>query len=553
MAIKDCGPADENCANNGQISVQTPATPVPTTNDGSCVETRDGQYCPTGSSNTGCSPWELTNDRASCIIDSYAQEALNIAGADVNVHKLLGVHEQGKLVDLTGNGAAISGGASPGYPASNAFDVYATEWHSLQVGPAVLASSYIGYDFGVFKIANGRNRYGIEASIRQHITLIKIKQSANALRRVTKVRVERSDDGQKWFGVAVITLPDDDCLNAVGFKHSAPMRYWRLRPLVFSGGNTDFWAVQAIEMHDYQVTATDNIQDKIFMENRNRDYATDSITMKGYYDLIDLTTELSRLGIEIPAQVYTIKVNFNSAVALLGRPVVIGDIVELPSETQYTPTLQPIKKYLEITDVAWDAISFTPGWKPTMQRLTAMPALASEETQNIFGDLVRQTDDSGLLSVDDGNNPLWQDMGDVDQTIFANAKTQVPETGSEGSNTIREFTQDELTTAAEEGFPHLNKMGFNPTGLYVEDAIPSNGEQYSEGTSFPSSPADGDYHRMTYTGLASQVPPRLYRYSTTKGRWIYLETDRREQYNNEKAVLSEYLESPNRKPPEEFK
>lgn len=554
MALQVCGPQDPNCPTDGEISVQTPATPTTTPSTGeACVETRDGQYCPPASSNTGCSPWELTNDRAQCIADMYTQEALNIAGADVNVYKLLGIHEQGKLLDLTGDGAPVSGGAAPGYPASNAFDVFLTEWHSLQVGSAVLASAYIGYDFGVYKIPNGRVRYGIEASIRQHITLIKIKQSSNPSRRATKVRVERSDDGQKWFGVAAITLPNDDCLNAVGFSHSAPMRYWRLRPLEFTGGAADFWAVQALEMHDYQATALDNIQDKIFMENRNRDHATDPIKMKGYYDLIDLSTELSRFGIEIPSQVYTIKVNFNAAVATLGRPVVIGDILELPSETQYTPTLQPIKKYLEVTDVAWDATSFTPGWKPTLQRLTAMPALATEETQKIFGDLVRKTDESGLFDKDDGNNPLWQDIADVDQTIFANAKAKVPERGSEGSNTIREFSAEELAQAAEDGFPHLNRMGFNPKGLYVEDAIPSNGVSYTEGTTFPTSPVNGDYHRMTYTGLAGNVPPRLYRYSTTKGRWIYLETDRRKQYNEQSAVLSEYLGASGAQPSENFK
>ena len=53
---------------------------------------------------------------------------------------------------------------------------------------------------------------------------------------------------------------------------------------------------------------------------------------------------------------------------------------------------------------------------------------------------------------------------------------------------------------------------------------------------------------MTYEGLSKDVPPRLYRYSTSKGRWIYLETDRRQQFNYQKEVLNEYLTSKNRIP-----
>lgn len=514
-----------------------------------CVTTPGGQLCPPKSDWENCRPWDLTlQDRANCYIDSVAEEALQIAGAQVNVYKLLGVHEQTRLVDLTGDGKAISGGDAPNYPASNAFTTFANEWRSKQSGAAATtASAYIGYDFGVVKLPNGRQRYGIEAQIRQHITTIKIKQSSNPIRRVAKVRIERSENGTEWYGVAVLTLPNDDVLNTLHFKHSVPSRYWRLRPIGFVGADCDSWGVQALEMFDYSLTHVSNIQDPILMENRDRNYATTVTQLKGYYDLVNVSTDLSRFGIEIPTANYQIRVNFNSTVAKLGRPIVIGDIIELPSETQFTPDLKPVKRYLEVTDVTWDATSYTPGWRPTNLLITAQPALASEETQDIFGDLAKTVDTSGLFSTDDGNDPKFQDFSNIDQSIKAEARTQVPELGSEGSNTIREFEEAELTTAKAEGFPHLSRLGFNRRGTYVEDAIPQNGETYTEGPVLPTTHANGAYHRLTYEGLAKDVPPRLYRWSNTKNRWIYLETDRREEFNNQKVRLEEYTTSPTKK------
>lgn len=511
-----------------------------------CVTTPGGLQCLPPSNWSTCPVWDLSEQtRADCYQDSIANEALNIAGAPVNVFKLLGVHEQTKLVDLTGDGNPISGGDATGFPSSNAFTTFKASWKSKQSGAAAIASSaYIGYDFGVVKITTGRQRYGIDASIRQHITAIKIKQGSDPLSRVAKARIERSENGQQWYGVAVVTLPNDDTLNTIYFKNSVPNRYWRVRPVGFVGVDCASWEVQALEMYDYSATHISNIQDKILLENRDRDYAELAIQLKGYYDLVNVSTDLTRFGIEIPTSTYQIKVNFNTTVAKLGRPFVIGDIIELPSEMQYTPDLRAVKRYLEVTDVTWDAGSYTTGWKPINLLVTTQPALASQETQDIFGDLAQHVDSSDVFTTDDGNNLMYQDYSTVDQTIAQTALTQVPEKGSEGSNTIREFSPEELATAASQGFPHLNRTGFNRKGLYVEDAIPQNNAPYTEGPTLPSGPNDGDYHRLTYLGMSRDIPAELFRYSAIKSRWIYLETDRRQQYNHQQTVLEEYTRNP---------
>jgi len=513
-----------------------------------CEEKPDGTLCPE-TTDTSCRPFQLTKSKDNCFIDQVVNESLGIGGADIHVFKLLGVHEQGLLVDLTGNGATLSNGDAVNFPASNAFDMFTTEWRSLQQGSAVVTSAYIGYNFGEIKLDNNRVRYGIETHIRHNIATIKIKQSSDATKRVTKARVERSEDGIKWYGAAIVTLPDDDVLNTISFDHSVSSGYWRLRPLEFNGGPSDFWAVQALQLIDYDETSINDIQDDIFQENRDRDYATESITLKGAYDLIDIQTELTRFGIELPTQSYYIQMSFSDSVTRLGRPIVIGDIFEVPSEVQYSPSMTPIKKYLEVTDVGWSTEGYAPGWTPTMVRIVAQPMIASQETQDIFGGLAGKSDALGLFDMNDGSHPIFQDISEVPQAIQAEALDDTPERGRDYAD-IHQFTDEQIEYAATEGVD-LQKISLNSTALYVEDGLPPNGADFTTGDTLPENPTDGDYHRLTYSGLADNIPARLFRYSLAKARWLYLETDRRTQYSATRPTLQEYLSSPTRIAPGE--
>lgn len=95
--------------------------------------------------------------------EQYAAENLNMSGAPINVFKLLGVHEQGKLVDLVGYGAALNGTA-------NAFDTLAGSWTSSQTGMSVLtAPAWIGYDFGSVKTSYGQDQNAPPVPDLQHV------------------------------------------------------------------------------------------------------------------------------------------------------------------------------------------------------------------------------------------------------------------------------------------------------------------------------------------------------------------------------------------------
>lgn len=489
--------------------------------------------------------WELSESPDSGLIDNYVSETTIIGGATVNVHRLLGVHEQGKLQDLTGNGNAISNGSHPSFPASNAFDKFNTEWHSTQTGSDVVKTAYIGYDFGEILLDNGRKRYGLETFVKFDVASIRIRQGCRSENRVTKARIERSNDGKKWYGASIVQLPDCEGMVTINFRKTVPSRWWRIRPLEFNGGATDHWSIQAIQLMDYESTNIQNIQDRIFLENRDRDYDENPVRLKGVYVPFDQQSFQSKFGFGtmFGGDEWIIELSFSSIIGLLGRPFVIGDIIQLPSETQFNTKLEAILKYLEVTDVAWSANSYTPNWVPLMQRIIAKPVMASQETQDILGKLTESIDEIGTSDINDGLfDKKYQDVSSITQTIEADQNTEVPVDGEDYSK-VAKISQDFYDWAEEQsGSTEVARRIDRARSHFGVDAMPPNGEPYTEGDEFPSNPKDGDYHRLTYTNIRSGIPARLHRWSSAKKRWIFLEKDRRAEFKDTQSRLQDFLD-----------
>lgn len=499
---------------------------------------------------SGCytTPFQFTLSRDKCIFSNYAEELATIGGADLNVYKLLGIHEQTNMTDLTGFGKPISSGDQPAFEAIHAFDSECKEWRSLARGPEVTNCGFLGYDFGEVKLANGRNQYSHESFVQKHITTIGIQQSSIATERVTKARVERSPDGIRWFGTAIITLPDDDEMNYIGFKQSAAVRWWRVRPITFNGGDTDYWMIKKMELMDYSMTRLDNIQDEWgFLENRDREYSTCPVALKGVYDLSDTNTDLTRLGLELP-ETTTFKIHFNSMVSKLGRPMVVGDIIEIPSQTEYSANMRGIKKYVEVTDISWASDGFTPGWNALILRVVSAPLMAKQENMDIVGDFVKEK----LMSAE---APGWMDIDQssysalpfiANDRINSAAKSMVQERGEDQQHlgtiddAFLEAAADLGTDLGKISQPHSNDA-------YTRDALPPGGAKYSEGPELPpiEKAKDGQYARVFYPGK-EEIPARLYKFSAKKNRWVYLESDERWKTNLNSTRAARFLNGKDR-------
>lgn len=533
----------KNCPNGGVVGPDDVDFNAPKTNDPCGNDTR-GKGC---IDTEPCYPWQMTNqDEELCVIEDYIEESITIGGAEVNVHKMLGIYEQKKLIDETGMGEPISGGGHPNFPASNAFDYYDTEWKSEQVGQKVVGNAFIGYDFGPIRLDNGRAKYSIETFVKRDISTIRIQQGCDSKNRATRIRVERSEDGKKWYGVTVLNVPDCEGAVTMRFNSSVPSRFWRIRALKFNGGLEDPWVIRAMMLSENEVTDIRNIQDKIFLENRDRSYALEPITTKAVYTPVDYQGFLAKMGFNSPynPEIFLFEFSFQKTIRQIGRPIVIGDILQLPSETFYTPQMKATLKYLEVTAVSWASTSFTPHWVPTTLRVVAQPAMASQETQDIFGKL---TEDLDSLNTSDNNDGIrdkkFQDVHDIDQTIRAEANTAVPQKGQnyssrqKFSNNLRDWIEGNVPGA------NIDKIDAGkPT--WGRDALPPNGEDYTQGDVFPENPKNGNYHRLTYDSVDRNLAPRLYRFSKAKNRWIYLESDHRYAGKQTKPMLTGFVSPP---------
>jgi hypothetical protein len=326
---------------------------------------------------------------------------------------------------------------------------------------------------------------------------------------------------------------------------SAPSPYWRLVPLFFNGGAGDRWEVNKLELIDYQSTQLDNIEDPVFMENRDRDYATSSIPLKCAYQPIDSIGDLGKYGFSILDQ-FAFTCSFARMVQVLGRPIIIGDIIEITPELMYDQNLIPVKKFLEVSDCAWSAEGFSPSWEPLLYRFTANQVLPGQETRDIFG-----TPDQQAYDIDDGTffshvGQLQDSPLTVTENIKAEVADAVPETGQDPSSIASGMPS---IPAAKEGLPLSGRGESDQKDMYVEDGIPPDGAPYSEGFTLPdvATSSDGDYFRLNYAPELN-IPTRLFRFSLLKMRWIYQEADMRGTYSSMKPSLRNALVSMTAKP-----
>jgi hypothetical protein len=472
---------------------------------------------------------------------SLLAETLNIAGGPVNIFPLLGVHSQGSTMDMVNEtGWPISSGTPSGFNAMSAFKVDEASWRSVQQGANVTAlPAFIGWSFGTKKTlgANGQQqeRYQAPAPVLKQVGSIRITQSSQRENRASVVRVEASDDGITWQRVDVIKLPDTDQPVVVGVRSNAKHNQWRLVPVFFNGVATNSqWEVVRLQLLEATTVALDDIEDYFLLENRDRSYSRSSVLLKCHYDLLDVQTELAKFGISLP-QTYIFTASYSVLIQKLGRPLVVGDIVELPGEVQYNTDLQPVRKWLEVTDTSWSTEGYTPNWKPQLYRFYAQPILPSVEHRDILGlpgmTNKAKTDDDFLNGMLLQNDQAYK----ATEAIKQEMADRVPQTGAD-------------VTGIQSGMPLLGPAGgYDGNDLYAEDAIPPNGADYSIGDDLPKAAdiLDGHYHRQTYTNVAASLrpPERLLQWNATKQRWAVVEVNTRKDTMSHKPTIGRLIAS----------
>ena len=287
---------------------------------------------------------------------------------------------------------------------------------------------------------------------------------------------------------------------------------------------------------DYDVLAPTNIQDLLFLENRDRTYDPDVYRLRGHYNVQNLDFDLSQFGLFLNNDIIFITVHYNDMIDLVGRKLMVGDVIELPHLLDYNPLKETIpvalKRFMQVTDANYASEGFSPTWFPHLWRIKCEPLVDSEEFSQILTAPIDQDTYLGiwdkdktypagyvitygdknykaLIDVPVGINPpnttYWQlDTADNLKDILATYNTNIAINDA----------------ALQEAARLVPKSGYTTNNLYI---VPTYGEYSSNGVlsraiNNPAPPVNvntnGGVPNPAYTGTVMMVSSTQYKNSS---------------------------------------
>lgn len=285
------------------------------------------------------------------------------------------------------------------------------------------------------------------------------------------------------------------------------------------------------------ITAT-NIQDLLFLENRDRKYDTSVYTMRGIYHVTDNDFDLTQFGLFLSSDTKFITFHISDMVNTMGRKIMNGDVLELPHLTDFYPLDENVpaamKRYYVVQDTNFAAEGFSQTWWPHLWRVKVTPLVDSQEYKDLLNNVLVDTNGDGTP-----DTPMSDIVSNYDKLIQINdaiikqAEVDVPKSGYNtavmyvepvnpdntpgdpagvmADNTA--MTSDSLATTSD--VSPLTPAQSIPAYL-GGDGLPPNGWPVAVCISFPDSPAIGDYVLRT-----DFLPNRLFRFDGR--RWIKVE------------------------------
>jgi hypothetical protein len=109
---------------------------------------------------------------------------------------------------------------------------------------------------------------------------------------------------------------------------------------MFQVGGTDLYlhkylgpkagVTQSADQPAYATQKPTNIQDLLFLENRDRNYDTEIYRLRGHYSVSNIDFNLSQFGLFIDNDTIYMTVHINDIINTIGRKPISGDVFELP-------------------------------------------------------------------------------------------------------------------------------------------------------------------------------------------------------------------------------
>jgi len=318
---------------------------------------------------------------------------------------------------------------------------------------------------------------------------------------------------------------------------------------------------------NYGTSNETQIQDLLFLENRDRKYDPDIYLLRGVYNLSDIDFNLSQFGLFLQNDTVFMTFHINDTVEKLGRKIIAGDVVELPhlkDEYALNDFSFALKRFYVVEEVNRAAEGFSVTWYPHLYRAKLKPLVDSQEFKQILDGVAGEGSNQTLRDIMSTYEKemqitaavLDQAEADAPKSGYDTTKFYHMQRGPDGSPQLISadlenvhITNDQPQATDENGAPLFDTEG-NPiyagttadqtfrsierpgygtlngnTSSWLDDALPANGARFTAGIAFPTTPQEGQFCLRT-----DYMPQRLFRYSGT--RWIKVEDNVRMTMNN---------------------
>jgi hypothetical protein len=149
----------------------------------------------------------------------------------------------------------------------------------------------------------------------------------------------------------------------------------------------------------YQNDNVVNIQDLLFLENRDRKYDPNIYVMRGVYNVQDTDFNLSQFGLFLQNDTIFVTFHINDTVEKLGRKFIAGDVVELPhlkDEFALNDFSFALKRFYVIEEVTRAAEGFSVTWYPHLYRAKCKPLVDSQEFKQILDQIADRENFVGM-------------------------------------------------------------------------------------------------------------------------------------------------------------
>ena len=298
----------------------------------------------------------------------------------------------------------------------------------------------------------------------------------------------------------------------------------------------------------YDVIKETNIQDLLFLENRDRKYEEEIYRVRGHYQLQNLNFNLSQFGLFIDNDTVFMTVHINDIITTIGRKPIAGDVMELPhlkDDFALNDLDLSMPRFFVVEEVDRPSEGYSATWYPHLYRLKLKKLTDSQQFADI---LDKPAGEDTSYALRDLLSTRTKEL-EINDAIIRQAELDSPMSGFQtrqyytlatdpttGKALLTTVDSDAIDASYSSqtinGLSNINVSSVNAvplrtgyTGYLFGDGYPPNGYVFGTGIAFPQNPAVDDFYlRLDF------LPNRLFKFNGQ--RWLKVEDNVRMTMTN---------------------